>query len=72
MELKTQKALFTLGVNAFGKIAEIIKETDYLPQKPLNHFKLLKLILEKDQITDFTNLITEINRDKNLLKNIVS
>lgn len=72
MELKTQKALFTLGVNAFGKIAEIIKDTDYLPQKPLNHFKLLKLILEKDQITDLSSLITEINKDQELIKNIIT
>jgi len=72
MELKTQKALFTLGVNAFGKIGEIIKNTDYLPQKPLEHFKLLKLILEKDHISDFSSLINEKNRDKELLKNIIS
>jgi len=72
MELKTQKALFTLGVNAFGKIGEIIKNTDYLPQKPLNYLKLLKLILETDQISNFPNLINEINKDRDLLKNIVS
>lgn len=71
MELKTQKALFTLGVNAFGKIAEIIKNTDYLPQKPLNHFKLLKLVLDKDPKTDFSNLVNEIKKDKELVKSLI-
>ncbi len=71
MELKTQKALFTLGVNAFGKIAEIIKNTDYLPQKPLNHFKLLKLVLDKDPQTDFSNLVNEIKKDKELVKSLI-
>jgi|GEM_PF-2105625 len=71
MELKTQKALFTLGVNAFGKIAEIIKNTDYLPQKPLNHFKLLKLVLDKDPKTDFSNLVMEIKKDKELVKTLI-
>jgi HD-like signal output (HDOD) protein len=71
MELKTQKALFTLGVNAFGKIAELIKNTDYLPQKPLNHFKLLKLVLDKDPKTDFSNLVNEIKKDKELVKSLI-
>jgi HD-like signal output (HDOD) protein len=71
MELKTQKALFTLGVNAFGKIAEIIKNTDYLPQKPLNHFRLLKLVLDKDPKTDFSNLVMEIKKDKDLVKSVI-
>ena len=72
MELKTQKALFTLGVNAFGKIAEIIKNTDYLPQRPVNHFKLLKLILDKDPKTDFSSLVSEIKKDKELVKSVIS
>ncbi|MEY3369693.1 MAG: hypothetical protein RLZZ361_363 [Cyanobacteriota bacterium] len=72
MELKAQKALFTLGINAFGKIAEIIKKTDYLPQKPLNHFKLLKLVLENDPKTDLSQLINEIKKDNELVKSVIS
>lgn len=40
---ETKKALFTIGVGAFGKMSELIKNTDYLPQKPGYFFKLLKM-----------------------------
>lgn len=58
---ETKKALFTIGVGAFGKMSELIKDTDYLPQKPGYFFKLLKMAYSVN--ANKTEMATEIAKD---------
>lgn len=70
MELSTRKALFTLGINAFGKIAELIKHTDYLPQKPEYQFKLLKMVTGFE--SNSNEIAQEMTKDKELVAQVLN
>ncbi|MDD9897672.1 MAG: hypothetical protein OXU45_01600, partial [Candidatus Melainabacteria bacterium] len=60
---ETKKALFTIGVGAFGKMSELIKNTDYLPQKPSYLLKVLKMAYSVN--TNKTDMASEIAKDGN-------
>ena len=70
VELSTQKALFTFGLGAFSKMATLIKNTHYLPQKPNYFIKLLKLAYNaKTARSEFS---TELSKDKDLMSKVLS
>lgn len=69
--VNTRKVLFTLGLGAFGKLADLISKTEYLPQKPLQLLKLLKLTYKASDISN-AQLAGEIAKDKELVKKVLN
>lgn len=69
MELGTKKSLFTFGVGAFGKMANLIKNTDYLPQKPGYLFKLLKMANSVEAKSK--DIAKELTKDKELVAKVL-
>jgi HD-like signal output (HDOD) protein len=61
VELSTKKLLFTFGLRSFSKMANIVKNTDYLPQDPNYFIKVLKLAYNSENSR--SDLIAELNKD---------
>jgi HD-like signal output (HDOD) protein len=70
VELSTKKLLFTFGLRSFSKMASIIKNTDYLPQKPNYFIKLLKLAY--NSTTSRSEFSAELNKDPELKSKILN
>lgn len=68
VELSTQKALFTFGLGAFSKMATMIKNTEYLPQKPAYMIKLLRLAYSVT--TNRSEFSQELNKDPELMSKV--
>ncbi len=70
MELTTKKSLFTFGVGAFGKMANLIKNTDYLPQKPAYLFKLLRMANSVEAKSK--DIAKELTKNKDLVAKVLN
>jgi HD-like signal output (HDOD) protein len=70
VELSTKKLLFTFGLGSFSKMASIIKNTDYLPQKPNYFIKLLRLAYNSK--TSRSEFSAELNKDSELKSKILN
>ncbi len=66
----TKKTLFTLGVGAFGKMSELIQNTDYLPQKPAYLFKLLRMAYSVDIKNN--DMALELTKDKDAVAQVLN
>lgn len=66
----TKKALFTFGIGAFGKMSELIKATDYLPQKPAYLFKLLRMAYTSDMKA--SDIAGELSKDKDTVAQVLN
>ena len=66
----TKKTLFALGVGAFGKMSELIKNTDYLPQKPTYLFKLLRMAYSVDVKSN--DMAQELTKDKETVAQVLN
>ncbi|MCE2928179.1 MAG: HDOD domain-containing protein [Candidatus Caenarcaniphilales bacterium] len=64
VNLNTQKALFSIGLSAFGKLGTVLKNTDYLPQKPIYFLSLLKLAYSKQKSNQ--GFVDELLKDQAL------
>lgn len=69
LDLATKKGLFTFGLSSFNKISSLIKNLDYLPQKPSYMLKLLKMVYATDVSND--QVVVEITKDKELITKLM-
>jgi HD-like signal output (HDOD) protein len=65
-DLKVKKTLF-IGAKPIDKIAKIINDIDYLPSKPLQMFKILRMAYVADK-----NIAEELTKDKAILARVLN
>ncbi len=66
----TKKALFTFGIGAFGKMSELIKDTNYLPQQPAYLFKLLRMAYSVNIKNN--DMAQELTKDKEAAAHVLN
>lgn len=69
LDLGTKKALFSFGLGSSNKMTSLMKNLDYLPQKPSYMLKLLKMVYSLTGSSD--EVIVEIIKDRELLSRLL-